>query len=199
MFRRTTWVLLTVFILLFALTILVEKKPSLTAGLKTPTATAFPKLLGDFSSKKIQNIEITPPTGEPYTVKKNDDQSWIIPNQSRPVDSGKVEELLTSLASLNIYTILDSGVSKDAIGLTKSPIIIAYKTSDGSDKTIKIGQITSTQSGYYVQIDDNNPVVVDKSGLDAVINLLSVDNLVVPLPTANPFAPPSVDLEAPAQ
>jgi hypothetical protein len=194
MFRRSTWVLLIIFILIFTLTVFVEKNPTLTAGLRTPTATAYPKLLGELLAENIQSIEITPATGKPFSVKRNNDQSWSIPNESQPVDNGKVEQLLTSLADLKIYTILDSSMSKDAIGLTKSPLTIAYDKSDGSTKTIKIGQVTPTQSGYYVQVDNDSPIVIDKSALDPIIDLLRVDNLLVPQPTANPLAPPSVDL-----
>jgi hypothetical protein len=54
---------------------------------------------------------------------------------------------------------------------------------DGKQKTVYIGKLTPTKSGYYARLEDGNPVVVSKYAVENLINLLDKPPIATPVPT----------------
>jgi hypothetical protein len=50
-------------------------------------------------------------------------------------------------------------------------------------KIIKIGKVTPTNSGYYVQVGNNSPVVVSKNSIDSIKGLINLGTLILTTPT----------------
>ena len=56
---------------------------------------------------------------------------------------------------------------------------------NGANHKIEVGNLTPTSSGYYVRFDGGKIYVIEKSGIDALLNLLTAP----PFPaTATPVA-----------
>jgi hypothetical protein len=66
---------------------------------------------------------------------------------------------------------LPADYSLDSLGLVNTGTVILLKSADGKTMQVTVGIVTPTGSGYYVQLDENAPVVVGKPALDAVIQL----------------------------
>ncbi len=178
MIRKPTWILLIIFCFAIGIAIFMENNPGLTSGIKTPTATVFPNLLVDIIPEKVVSIEFSPTNGEKINLSRNTDNAWSITSHNKLADSGKVEQLLTNLAELKIFSVIDSSLSKESVGLSKNPALIKITFREGNNYTIKIGNITTTDSGYYIQVDQGNLVVISKYGVNSVLDLLSIESLV---------------------
>jgi hypothetical protein len=90
----------------------------------------------------------------------------------------------------------------DVVGLDKPSYIMSFKFTDGSSHTLNVGAVTPIQDGYYTSLDGGSVRIVDKQGLDALIQLLAEPPYVatpVPPATLTPAAtatgePPTVEL-----
>jgi hypothetical protein len=85
---------------------------------------------------------------------------------------------LQSIATLDINTL-------ETFGLGTAKRILTITTTNGTI-VMKIGNLTPTSSGYYVQVDTHAPVVIEKTSLDEILNNLSRQALApataIPLP-----------------
>ena len=73
-------------------------------------------------------------------------------------------------------------------GLQLPTYIITIAYQSGQNHVIKVGNLTPTQSGYYVQLDIGNTVIVNQFGIDDVIEMLkSVTYTPTPSLTTTPL------------
>lgn len=185
MIRKTTWIVLVVFILLLAGVVILQRVQGNVTLVKeevTPSATSAPLLLGNLQAQDIVAIDWTG-EGQTITLTKAADGSWSLgPGTNGPVEAGQVEQLRASLVSLHAASQLGASNPLDAIGLSVPTNIISLRTTSGQLTQINLGSVTPTGSGYYVQVDSNAPVVVDKYAIDSVLDLLKPTSWVTPTP-----------------
>jgi len=185
MIRRGTLIVLAIFVLLIGVTWYLEWSPAGKARVVgTPTATAYPSLL-QLPSTEMMKIEFKDSNGT-IGIKRNLNDTWSFDDeQNTPVDQGKVQQVLASLSGLQSLATLDTK-TLDAFGLVTANRTLTIQTSTKGTVVLKIGNITPTTSGYYVQIDNHPPVVVDKTSLDEVLNNITLQALLpataTPLP-----------------
>jgi Domain of unknown function (DUF4340) len=183
MIRRSTWILLAVFIVGVGLLFYLDKYPISNANV-TPTATLLPPLFGNVTADKLVMIEIQSNTGSVLQLKLNPDKTWGFTNIEEKIpDQGKVQELLFSITGLTVTEGFTNSLSLDSVGLATPANTITLQDSTGNQEVLRIGAATAIGSGYYVQLNKNNPVIIDKSTLDNLIGLFSEANLVMATPT----------------
>ena len=188
MIRRGTLAVLVIFVLLIGITWYLEWSPAGQARVRgTPTATGYPNLIqlgtGEFMKLELKNSSGT------FGIKRNLNDTWSFTDDlNTPADQGKIQQLLASLTGLQSVATLDTK-TLDAFGLVSANQILTIQTTNGTS-VMKVGRITPTTSGYYVQIDNHSPVVVDKSSLDEILNTMSRQALspatATPLPAQIP-------------
>ncbi len=181
MLRKSTIIVLIIFIIALGLVIYNEKSPnSFFSG--TPTTTSSPGLITDWSSDDVTKIQIT---GEDLdiTIIKNDDGKWFFENSDFNVDQYKVFELLTTLDVLDLKTTLEEDTSIDTLGLDEPDYTISIVTNIGAIIKVSIGDITPTSSGYYVMVNDGTPSVVSKTSLDVLLDAFNENSLILVTPT----------------
>ncbi len=103
---------------------------------------------------------------------RNGQGVWVLKAPTdAPADQAAAEAAATQVTSLQVL----SGVQLDlnVVGLDKPMYTMSFKFTDGSSHTLQIGAITPIQDGYYTSLDGGPVKIVDKSGLDALIQLLS--------------------------
>ena len=187
MIRRSTWIAVALLIILLGVTWYFEWSPTGLARAKgTPTATFIPQIIKENQSDIFQ-VEFTSPDGN-TTLHKDPDNTWSFsdnPNQN--IDQGKVQELLSDIYFLTPLTTMDSSVSLDSFGLLNPTQILAIKVSNGSPYIIKLGSLTATGSGYYIQVNSNPVVIVSKTSLESIFDLVKTDVLFEK--TATPLPP----------
>jgi len=161
----------------------------------TPEATAEePEYL--FSAEEgllpPSSIGIIAKTGETVEVARDADNVWML---TRPIeaqaDAAASEAAASQVASLRV---LDSvpNVDLELVGLNVPDYIINIAFDGGRERMIKVGVVTPTESGYYVQDASGGDVmIVSKSSLDALLGLLTMPPyLETPIPTLNETATP---------
>jgi hypothetical protein len=188
MIRRSTWIAVAVLIVLLGVTWYFEWSPAGLARVKgTATPTLIPQIIKENQSD-ISLIEFTASTGDVTTLRKNSDNTWSFPNStSQVVDQGKMQELLSDIYFLTPLTTMDSNTSLDAYGLLKPAQILKLEVTNGSPYVIKLGSLTPTQSGYYVQVNSNPAIIVSKTSLESILDLIGTDALIQK--TATPPSP----------
>ncbi len=196
--RRSTWILLAIFIIGVGLVFYLDKYPISNAN-TTPTATMLPPLFSNMSYDKLVMIEIQGNAGSILQLKRNPDNTWGFTNiQGKSPDQGKVQELLFTLTGLTVTENLNSNLSLESVGLVTPTNTITLQDDAGSQNILRIGMVTSIGSGYYVQLNKNNPVIIDKTTIDNLTGLFSQANLVMVTPTTEgigsgtPVAPASI-------
>jgi len=184
MIRRSTWILLAIFIIGVGLVIFLNKYPISSANV-TPTATLLPPLLGNVSADKLVMIEIQGNTGSVLQLRRNPDKTWGFTSiQGKSPDQGKVQELIFSITGLTVTQGLTSALPLASIGLTTPVNTITLQDDAGSQYILRVGTATAIGSGYYVQLNKNNPVIIDKSTIDNLTSIFNEGNLVMVTPTS---------------
>ena len=186
MIRRGTLIVLAILVLLIGVTWYLEWSPSGQVRARgTPTATAYPALI-QLGPGHITRIDLKTSSGT-FGIQLNLNGAWVFTDaQNTPADQGKIQQLLASLTGLQSSATLDIN-SLATFGLGTANQVLTIQTSNGTF-VMKIGKLTPTSGGYYVQIDKHAPVVVDKTSLDDVMNSMNREAL---LPaTATPLPGP---------
>ncbi len=181
MLRKTTIVLFILFVLAVLFTYALETSPANIARQITPSATLSPQLI-KFSSSEIVRIDLNSNEGNAITLEK--DQQWTYKDDKQTtVDQGKVEMFLSNIQSLTTISSLNPVSDLDAFGLGKSAKIITLFSETNEQTTLKFGSKTPVESGYYLVVDNNAPVVVSIYGAEDIFALMSKDSLKSTTPT----------------
>ncbi len=119
--------------------------------------------------------------------------AWSMPDvPAEAVDGGRMMSLVGQLFAMTVERTLDTALAPDVLGLDAPAYTIQLSMDDGSQRFLRVGDMTAIGTGYYVQLDEQAPVIVAKAELDAVLGIIDAPPL---LPTATP-AP--TDIPAPA-
>jgi hypothetical protein len=97
-------------------------------------------------------------------------------------------------------TTLDNSLNLGDAGLETPTYTIELTFDSGIKHIIQVGTLTPTNSGYYVNYDSGNLYVVAKSGIDALLNLLTSPPFPAtdtPVPTIERTATPTVNVATP--
>jgi hypothetical protein len=138
--KRSTWIVLLVFLALIGLTLFLNKKePPANSVDTTPTAPV--EHLFDEAKGLPTGIDIKPKTGQEVAIER-----ILSRPQVAPADAG----------------------------LSQPSYVMTVKVTGGTEEVVRIGDLTPTSSGYYASLNDGSDVlVVDKTGLDALLNLVT--------------------------
>jgi Domain of unknown function (DUF4340) len=184
--RRSTWIVLVVFLALVGLTLFLNKKePPADATAVTPTALV--EYLFNEADGLPTSIDIKGKTGEEVAIERNQAGEWVL---KRPIETGadqaSSEAAATQLTALRVLSRPE--VAPNDAGLAQPSYVMTVKLTGGMEKVVRIGDLTPTSSGYYVSFNESNEVlVVDKTGLDALLTLVTSPPYVsTPTPAPTP-------------
>lgn len=184
MIRKQTWILLAVFVVLLAAVFYLQKNPlPVNKADITPSPTAQRLLLAGFQTQDIVFVSYKDAATELQL--SNNGGKWVVLPDNKPVDVGKAEEVRAQIADMYVMSILPTSFTQASGGLASPKQTLTFKTSQGKEAVLKVGQTTPTGDGYYVQVDNNTPVVVEKGALDTLIGQMTISNL-APTPTPAP-------------
>jgi hypothetical protein len=95
---------------------------------------------------------------------------------------------------LSIVTTLAPPPDLNALGLAAPADTIELGFVSGTSHKVEVGNMTPTSSGYYVRFDGGKIYVIEKSGIDAVLNLLTAPPFpatATPIPTTESISTPT--------
>lgn len=180
MIRKSTWVVLGVFIVLAAAAILFRWSPQSPIKLSTatPVSTAAAYVLSGITSPEVTALTLQSIEG-PTRLVRNEDLTWTR-NEEGIVGAGKVEEVLANLLTIRVLTELAPDYALDSIGLNPPAQVIEINTA-GRTVQIAIGDLTPTGTGNYIQVDSQPAVVVSKFAVETILQTFA--NAVPSTPT----------------
>jgi hypothetical protein len=134
------------------------------------------------------SIRIESKTGDTVEVARNAENAWalILPSEAT-ADQASAEAAASQVTTMQILDRLPD-IDPEIVGLTDPEYILVIKFTSGVERNVKIGVITPTESGYYVQNTDGETVIVSKSSVDALLGLLN-NPPYLEAPTPSPIAP----------
>ena len=186
-FQAGTWITILLLAALIGLAYYLntEKDKTATAEITPTVETAY---IFTEADGVISSIEIKPAEGETVKIARNAENAWavILPIETE-ADQGMAEAAATQLTALPISSQIEDGKSPDIFGLNKPVYVIAIEFKDGKKRTLEVGDVTPTNSGYYVRVDKAKMMITDLSGIDALLQLgFFPPYLNTPAPTALP-------------
>ena len=133
------------------------------------------------------SIRIESKGGDTVEVARNAENAWalILPREAT-ADQASAEAAASQVTTMQILDRLPD-IDPEIIGLTDAEYNILVKFTSGVERNVKIGVITPTESGYYVQNTDGETVIVSKSSVDALLGLLN-NPPYLETPTPSPIA-----------
>jgi hypothetical protein len=118
------------------------------------------------------SIRIESKSGETVEVARGEDNAWtLIQPVEGKADQGAAEAAasqVTTMPILDAVPDLDPGI----VGLDNPEYVLTMKFTNGGERTVDVGVITPTESGYYVRESDKI-VIVSRSAIDALLGLLT--------------------------
>ncbi len=170
--KRSTWILLIIFLALVGLTIYLNQKDVAPEEVEsTPTATV--EYLFNETAGRPSGIDLRAGTGEQVAIERNEAGVWVL---KKPVeteaDQGSAEAAASQLSTLRIVSRLE--VAPGEAGLVQPSYVMTVKLTGGTVEVVRIGDPTPTGSGYYASVNDSDEVlIVSKTGLDSLLTLLA--------------------------
>ncbi|HEX8992281.1 MAG TPA: DUF4340 domain-containing protein [Anaerolineales bacterium] len=175
MIRRNTWLLLLILAALVGFAFYLSRHKAQQTASATPTvasgAAASAPLFATADGNPT-DISIKDTTGKSVDVARNESGVWVL---KAPTDAAanqaSAEAAATQLTSLRVLASPQLGF--DVVGLTQPSYTIFVKFSSGKSHTLAVGAVTPIQDGYYTSLDSGAVRIVDKQGLDSIIQLLA--------------------------
>jgi len=192
-FRTGTWVTLIVFLAVVGAIFYLNSNPIQTEEEKAAAAatpTSEPAFVFD-SASNVTSIEVKPVEGETVKVERDEDKAWVITQPFEiEADPGLAEAAASQVTSLLITSEIDG--NPPIFGFDEPLFVITVEFEDGSKGTLEVGDVTPTNSGYYVRLDKDKMFIVTMTGIDALTNLVfAPPYLNTPTPTATATLPPT--------
>ena len=197
MVRRSTLIVLVVFILLAATAILLprllkqDQEPE-----ATPTIEPAQPLIYDLGLQTMLWIQFSDAAGNQVTVERpSAEEDWVMVGESAETsDSTRIISVAGQLLAMRATRIFDTELGVDAVGLDNPKYTIAIRTSMGDEIVTRIGNLNAVGSGYYIQVDDGPVVIVAKLVLDEILSILTEPPL-LPTPTPETTETPTSEAE----
>jgi hypothetical protein len=191
MVRRSTWILLGLFVLLVGFAWLFQRyQTNKTKNTATATPSVTPVNLYDLTDAQIKGINITDAAGSNIDLYRDPTSSnWAITGV--PVDqadSSQIESINKQLISSPVKETFTQTLALDSVGLITPAYTITMTTMDGTQFITYVGSQNAVGDSYYIRVNFGEVVLVDKVTIDDVLNLLTKPPL---LPTATPEMTPT--------
>ena len=174
MIRRSTVVYIVVLMIVAGAYFYLKFRKEPTADvLLTPEPTVQVSYLFTANEGVPTGIRIMSKEGETVEVARDANQVWAL---SQPIEA-KADQASAEAAATQVTTmrILDKvSVDPKVVGLDSPAYSLTVKFNNNVERTVNIGVVTPSESGYYVQNASGGDVlIVSKSALDSLLMLLT--------------------------
>ena len=187
MIRRSTWVLLILFAILLAGALFWQRSQDEKAT-EEPTPTTPAMLLG-LDVIQIRDIQIENAQGERLLLRRVGGGSWIMTEPERQsLDTQIMSEKLNQLALMSPLSMLSDPPPAGQIGLENPSYTITVTDESNQDHILEVGAETPTQSGYYIQLNED-VYVVSKFTIDELVDMMVNPPIQIPTATATGAIP----------
>lgn len=174
MIRRSTVVYIIILLAVAGIYLLLRlrERPAETAS--APETAGEVSYLFAAEEGSPTDILLQARTGEAVELARNTENAWVL---KQPVEAaaeqGASEAAAGQVVTLRILERIPK-IDPEVVGLTEPEYFLTVRFNSGTERTVRIGVVTPTESGYYIQESDSGEVlIVSKSSVDAVLRLLT--------------------------
>jgi hypothetical protein len=197
MIRRSTIVYIVLLLVLAGAYYYMNhrEKPAEATSTAEPTAEVaylFPAEAGTPSS-----IRMEAKSGETVEVARGADNAWALtlPIEAK-ADQGAAEAAASQVTTMRIVDKVPD-VDPKIVGLENPEYVLTIRFTSGVERTVDVGTVTPSQSGYYVRDTTGKIVIVSKSAIDPLLELLQ-NPPYLETPTPSPIPPTETLTPVPA-
>jgi hypothetical protein len=106
-------------------------------------------------------------------VARNAENAWalILPEEAA-ADQGSAESAATQVTTMRILQRVPD-LAPEAVGLDDPEYTLVVRFTNDVERTVEVGVLTPTESGYYARGADGEVVIVSRSSVDALLRLLA--------------------------
>ena len=134
------------------------------------------------------SIRIESQTGETVEVARDAENAWtLVEPAEAPAEQGAAEAAASQVTTMRILDTVPD-VDPEIVGLDEPEYVLTVVFTGGGERTVEIGVITPTESGYYVRDTGGKVVIVSRSAIDALLGLLT-NPPYLETPTPAPMTP----------
>jgi hypothetical protein len=175
MIRRSTVVYIVILLIVAGAYFYLKfrKEPVADVSL-TPEATEQVIYLFTAEQGIPTSIQIQSNTGQSVEVARDAESVWVLsqPTEAK-AEQGAAEAAATQVSTMRILDKV-TNVDPKIIGLDNPEYVLTVKFNSKVERTVNIGVVTPSESGYYVQdASGGDVVIVSKSAIDALLMLLT--------------------------
>src|SRR4030042_2851588 len=184
MVRRSTWILVAVFVLLVGFAWLFQRyQMKKVENASTATPTVAPVSIFNLNGVQVDFVNISDSSGGKVEFKRDPETNqWSLADvPSDQVDSFQIGSNLAQLFAITAQETITQTIPLDAIGLAFPVYTINIITTDGEIILAYIGSVTSVGDGYYIRVDTGPVIIVDKVVIDGVIDMFLTPLLIATL------------------
>lgn len=185
MIRRSTWLLLGIFLALLVSVIVMRRLQAQDNDETAPTPTNPP--LFNREGLLITGLRISAIDDGLIDLNVDDEGNWTLVNLPAEIaDASRIASAITTIEGLNLLTRLEDPPALDLIGLEPANYRIRVRYENGREGTLIIGVKTPTQNGYYVKEEDGTVGIISSFEIDSLLELLTSPPVVktaTPTPT----------------
>jgi hypothetical protein len=120
------------------------------------------------------SIAIKAKTGETVGVARNEENAWMVtlPIEAR-AEQGSSEAAASQITTMRVLDRIPQ-IEPEVVGLKEPEYVLNVRFNTGTERTVYVGVVTPTESGYYVQDSSGGEVlIVSKSSVDSLLRMLS--------------------------
>jgi hypothetical protein len=117
-------------------------------------------------------IRIEAKTGEAVEVARDAGNAWVIREPvEAPADQGAAEAAASQITAMRILDRVPD-IDPAIVGLEEPAYVLKLKFEEGGERTVDVGMLTPSETGYYVRDPLSNVVIVSRSAIEALVGLL---------------------------
>lgn len=197
MVRRSTWIVLAIFVLMVAAAVLL---PRLQKTDETPesTATNQPTQIKvyDLGLEDVVWIQFMDMQGKLVEVERESPTAdWVMVGETVDTsDSIRIGSIAGQLMAMQALRTFETELGVNAVGIDNPNYTVTVRTATGDVIINKIGNLNAVGSGYYIKVDDEPVVIVAKIVLDEILGILTEPPLAAtPTPEATETELPEIE------
>ncbi len=173
MIKRNTWILLGIFVVVLGFAVYYQNSPKKPAVTATPTP-GTTELFKAVDEKLINTLRVEAASGKAVALGRDAKGVWTVTEpKGGPTDVTQAETAVSQLLALQSISSLDPTSDLGIFGLSKPSYTVTITMNGGTKYILYIGDVTPTQNGYYVRLNQGAPDIVNKDSIDAMLGMLT--------------------------
>lgn len=190
MIRRSTIVYIVLLLVLVGAYYFLKNRPETTSGAEA-TTTAVPtsveiSYLFPAEDGTPSSIRMEAKAGETVEVARDAENAWVLIEPAKTkADQASAEAAASQITTIQVLDSVPEDVAPADVGLEVPEYVLTIKFTSGTERTIAVGVITPSESGYYARDTAGKIVIVSKDAIDSLLGLLQ-NPPYAETPTPNP-------------